>query len=118
MHFWGGWIAMTLNFLPLIGPLDTGGRLFRAIGYNGHGVAQATAVGDLLADLITGRENEWAGTIVRRAPTLPPEPFLWLVARGLLGFFCHSIGSPTGRFAPDASEARAVRAHTSASSPR
>jgi gamma-glutamylputrescine oxidase len=78
---------MTLNFLPSIGPLDAEGRLLHAIGYNGHGVAQATAVGDLLADLITGRENEWAGTIARPAPTLPPEPFLWLVAKGALGFF-------------------------------
>jgi gamma-glutamylputrescine oxidase len=84
-RFWGGWIAMTLNFLPSIGRIDEDGRLLHAIGYNGHGVAQATAVGDLLTDLITGRENEWTGTIARPAPTLPPEPFLWLVARGALG---------------------------------
>jgi gamma-glutamylputrescine oxidase len=86
-RFWGGWIAMTLSFLPSIGRLDAGGRLLHAIGYNGHGVAQATAVGDLLADLITGRENEWAGTMARPAPTLPPEPFVWLVTRGALGVF-------------------------------
>ena len=86
-RFWGGWIAMTMNFLPSIGPLDRGGRLLHAIGYNGHGVAQATATGDLLADLITGRENEWTEVAVRRAPTLPPEPFAFLAVRGALGFF-------------------------------
>jgi glycine/D-amino acid oxidase-like deaminating enzyme len=86
-HFWGGWIAMTLNFLPSIGRLDEGGRLLHAIGYNGHGVAQATAVGDLLADLITGRGNEWAEVMARPAPTLPPEPFLWLMVNAALGFF-------------------------------
>ena len=56
-------------------------------GYNGHGVAQATAVGDILADCITGRDNEWTRVFRKSAPTLPPEPFLWLTARGLLALF-------------------------------
>jgi len=86
-RFWGGWIAMTLNFLPSIGALDPDRRLWHAVGYNGHGVAQATAVGDILADGITGRDNEWARVFRRPAPTLPPEPFLWLTTRGLLGLF-------------------------------
>lgn len=86
-RFWGGWIAMTLSFLPSIGPLDEDGRLWHALGYNGHGVAQATTVGEILADGITGRDNEWARVFPRPAPTLPPEPLLWLTARGLLGLF-------------------------------
>jgi glycine/D-amino acid oxidase-like deaminating enzyme len=86
-RFWGGWIAMTLNFLPSIGAVGRDGRLFHALGYNGHGVAQASAVGDVLADLIRGRENEWARLFRKPAPTLPPEPFLWLTARGLLALF-------------------------------
>jgi len=86
-RFWGGWIAMTLNFLPSFGSLDRDSRLWHALGYNGHGVAQATASGDLLADGILGRDNEWARVFTRPAPTLPPEPFLWLTARGLLALF-------------------------------
>jgi len=86
-HFWGGWIAMTLSFLPSIGALGTNGRLWHALAYNGHGVAQSVAVGDVLADAITGRDNEWARVFPKPAPTLPPEPFLWLTARGLLSFF-------------------------------
>ncbi len=86
-RFWGGWIAMTLNFLPSIGPLDGTGRLLHAMGYNGHGMAQATAVGDLLADQITGRENEWSRVFPRPAPALPPEPWLWLAVRAALGVF-------------------------------
>jgi glycine/D-amino acid oxidase-like deaminating enzyme len=84
-RFWGGWIAMTLNFLPSIGALGRDGRLWHALGYNGHGVAQATAVGDILADGLTGKDNEWARVFRKPAPTLPPEPFLWLTAHGLLG---------------------------------
>jgi len=86
-RFWGGWIAMTLNFLPSIGTHARDGRHWHALGYNGHGVAQATAVGEILADSITGRANEWARVFPKPAPTLPPEPFLWLAARGLLALF-------------------------------
>ena len=86
-RFWGGWIAMTLNFLPSIGALGHDGRLWHALGYNGHGVAQATAAGDILADGITGKDNEWARVFRKPAPTLPPEPFLWLTVRGLLALF-------------------------------
>ncbi|MCC6846896.1 MAG: FAD-dependent oxidoreductase [Deltaproteobacteria bacterium] len=86
-RFWGGWIAMTLNFLPSIGPLDADHRLWHALGYNGHGVAQATAVGEILADRMLGRDNAWARIFPNPAPTLPPEPFLWLTARALLTMF-------------------------------
>lgn len=86
-RFWGGWIAMTLNFLPSIGALDADRTRWHALGYNGHGVAQALAVGDVLADSIAGRDNEWARLFAKPAPRLPPEPFLWLTARGLLALF-------------------------------
>jgi glycine/D-amino acid oxidase-like deaminating enzyme len=86
-RFWGGWIAMTLNFLPAIGALGNDGRRWHALGYNGHGVAQATAAGEILADSITGRDNEWARVLPKPPPTLPPEPLLWLTARGLLALF-------------------------------
>ncbi len=86
-RFWGGWIAMTINFLPSIGRLGDEGSLWHALGYNGHGVALATAVGDILADGLLGRDSEWARVFPKPAPTLPPEPFLWLTARGLLAFF-------------------------------
>jgi glycine/D-amino acid oxidase-like deaminating enzyme len=78
---------MTLNFLPSIGALGKDSRLWHALGYNGHGVAQAVAAGEILADCITGRDNEWAHVFPKPAPTLPPEPFLWLTARGLLALF-------------------------------
>lgn len=86
-RFWGGWIAMTLSFLPSIGAHGQGGRRWHALGYNGHGVAQATAAGEILADSITGRANEWARALSKLPPALPPEPLLWLTARGLLALF-------------------------------
>jgi glycine/D-amino acid oxidase-like deaminating enzyme len=82
-HFWGGWIAMTMHFLPAVG--SRGDTIYHSIGYNGHGVAQACAMGDILADAMLGRSNPWLDTIARFVPSMPPEPLRWLVVRGLLG---------------------------------
>lgn len=82
-HFWGGWIAMTMHFLPAVGKRrDT---IHYSMGYNGHGVAQACAMGPILADAMLGRSNPWLDTIARFVPSMPPEPLRWLVVRGLLG---------------------------------
>ncbi len=86
-RYWGGWIAFTLNFLPVIGASGADRRCWHAVGYCGHGVAQATTAGELLADAITGREGEWLRALPKPAPRLPPEPLLGLTARGLLAFF-------------------------------
>src|SRR5262249_8411496 len=44
-RFWGGWIAMTLNFLPSIRALGGDRSPGDALGGNGHGVRPATAGG-------------------------------------------------------------------------
>lgn len=82
-HFWGGWIAMTMNFLPAVGR-SRGSNVFHAVGYNGHGVAQATAIGPILRDLILRQRNPWTEAIVRFTPPLPPEPMGWVFAKGIL----------------------------------
>lgn len=82
-HFWGGWIAMTMNFLPAVGR-SKGSNVFHAVGYNGHGVAQATAIGPILRDLILRQQNPWTATIARFTPPLPPEPLGWVFAKGML----------------------------------
>ena len=83
-HFWGGWIGMTLHFLPVLGRTGPGRDIYYAIGYNGHGVAAATAMGPILADFILGRKNEHADRLARFVPPLPPEPLRWLIVRGML----------------------------------
>ena len=82
-HHWAGWIGMTMNFLPIVG--QTPGQLYYSVGYNGHGVAQATAMGSILADLILERPNPWLDIIVRKPAYLPPEPLRWLGVQTLVG---------------------------------
>lgn len=84
-HHWGGWIAMTMHFLPTLGASGAQARVFHALGYNGHGVAIATAMGAMLADLVLGRPNEHVADFTGFVPPLPPEPLRWLMVRGGLG---------------------------------
>lgn len=84
-HTWGGWIAMTLNFLPALGVTGRHRNIHYAVGYNGHGVATASALGPIVADAVLGRPNPHLGRFTPFAVPLPPEPLRWLVVRGMLG---------------------------------
>jgi gamma-glutamylputrescine oxidase len=84
-HYWGGWVAMTLHFLPLLGVTGSHRNIYYALGYNGHGVAAASAMGPMLADFMLGRRNESVENFTRFVPPLPPEPLRWLAIRGLMG---------------------------------
>ena len=80
--FWGGWIGLTLDFLPLHGA-NARGTVFHGLGYNGHGIAQATYAGPMLADQVLGRSNAEVELFQRRLFPLPPEPLRWLVIKGI-----------------------------------
>jgi len=62
--YWSGQVALTLDALPQLHELDSG--LWFAGGYNGRGVALATAMGRLLAAV--------AGGAPARELPLPPRP--------------------------------------------
>ncbi len=80
-HYWGGWIGLTLDFLPRIGVEGAHRNVFHGVGFAGHGVAQGTLMGDMLAARVQGREHEWASALQRRALDWPPEPIRWLAAK-------------------------------------
>ena len=84
-HTWGGWIAMTMNFLPVLGTTGAHGNIHYAAGYNGHGVAAASAMGPIVADAVLRRPNPNAEQFKRFPVPLPPEPLRWLMLRGMLG---------------------------------
>ncbi len=75
--FWGGWVAMTLDFLPF-SFAGAKGSVYYAMGYNGHGIAQATLNGRMIADRILGRPNPDSDLLQRRVWPVPPEPFRYL----------------------------------------
>ena len=49
-YHWAGWPAMPRDHLPRLFALDRG--VCAGLGYNGRGVASATAMGQQLADVI------------------------------------------------------------------
>ena len=63
--FWCGRVAVTLDHLPHI--LELGPGLWAGGGYNGRGVAMATAMGRLLADCAGGQNPE-------KLPLPPTKP--------------------------------------------
>lgn len=80
--FWGGWIGMTLDFLPRF-ETNRRGTVVSGLGFNGHGIAQGTYAGPMLCDLVLGRPNSEVDLFRRRVAPLPPEPLRWLVIKGL-----------------------------------
>ena len=84
---WGGRIALSLDFLPVIGRTGRSGRVLYAMSYAGHGIAMASYAGRMLADLAASREGPGSVLWDRWVPPLPPEPLRSLVFRALNGFF-------------------------------
>ena len=86
-HAWAGWCGFTLNFMPMVGRAADNPAFIYGIGFNGHGIAQASAMGGLLADLVDGKRNPWHDVICRRPPLIPGKPLRYLCVRALLALF-------------------------------
>jgi glycine/D-amino acid oxidase-like deaminating enzyme len=84
-HYWGGWIGFAPDFLPLLGVCGTHRNVHFGLAYAGHGVAQATFVGHLLAAQIRGREHPSAAALQRRPWSWPPEPLRWIAYQLITG---------------------------------
>ena len=70
---WGGWIAMTPSWLPVAG--EAAANVFYAVGYNGHGLAQAPYLGTLLADRLAGDDlHDDLRAVWRARPRFAPAP--------------------------------------------
>jgi glycine/D-amino acid oxidase-like deaminating enzyme len=83
--FWSGPIALTLDFLPVLGRTGRHRNIFYALGYGGHGIAMASYAGQVFADWIAGRQGPGALLAGRRRLPLPPDPLGWLLARTIDG---------------------------------
>lgn len=72
-YSWGGYVALTSDHLPHLNRIEP--NLIAALGYNGRGVAMATAMGTVLADWARGaREEDLAFPVT----PVQPIPFHFL----------------------------------------
>jgi len=67
-YAWGGTLAVTMNRLASFGRID---NLYYAQGYSGHGLVLATFAGKLLADAISGHDEEFDVFARVPMPTFP-----------------------------------------------
>jgi len=78
-YCWGGLVDMTKDRFPRAGQAD---GVYFSMGYSGHGAQIATHMGEIMADLITGRidRNPWADLPWKAVPGHFGQPwFLPLV---------------------------------------
>ncbi len=80
---WGGPIFTALDFLPRVGRSGPHGNLLFALAWAGHGIPLASHAGEMIADLIAGREGPGAALWSRRGWPTPPEPLRWLAFRAI-----------------------------------
>lgn len=81
---WGGWVAFTTDTLPLLGTSGPHRNVFHALGYSGHGIAQATLLGASLAARVRGEQDDLTAPFERKAWNWPVEPLRWIGATAIL----------------------------------
>ncbi len=81
-HSWGGPLGMPRDWMPSMGYEPANGLAW-ARGYTGQGVATANLSGQILADLISGRESELTHLppVNYENRKWEPEPLRWLGIR-------------------------------------
>ncbi|GMG85132.1 FAD-binding oxidoreductase [Paralimibaculum aggregatum] len=84
-HHWGGRVAMTLDHLPHLHMPEPG--LIAALGYNGRGMALATALGPEIARLARGGAPEAAAIPVTGIPRVPLHGLHRLGVGALAGWY-------------------------------
>jgi glycine/D-amino acid oxidase-like deaminating enzyme len=87
VRFWSGWIGLTTDFNPVFGVEGEHQNVVYGLGYAGHGVAQATLMGSVIADRIQGREHPLEHAVCRRVRSWPPEPLRWTGANMIQAAF-------------------------------
>jgi glycine/D-amino acid oxidase-like deaminating enzyme len=73
-HGWGGWVAMTTNFMPMCSHLKGSENVFYAMAYQGHGVPKATLMGQIASDMLMGKDYAYRGMLTQKALNWPIEP--------------------------------------------
>jgi glycine/D-amino acid oxidase-like deaminating enzyme len=76
-HFWRGFVCLSYDLVPYVGPLNQEKSVWTAIAYHGNGIAMASWSGSALADLIAGKpERADLPSVLARRLARFPLPFL------------------------------------------
>jgi len=92
---WTGRVAMSTDFLPVVGNVSRQGNVYYGAAYCGHGLSMSGYVGKIIKKVVCNQNLGHADFLVnRKMLPVPPEPFRWLAVTGLLrgmSFLDHGI---------------------------
>jgi len=83
-HFWGGWIAFMPDFVPMVGRTGDNDNVYYGLCFAGHGIAHGSFMGELLGDLVEGKDNPDFAVFDRKVRRWPMEPLRWLTFKSML----------------------------------
>jgi glycine/D-amino acid oxidase-like deaminating enzyme len=83
-HFWRGFVCLSNDLVPYVGPLDDRKSVWTSLAYHGNGVAMAGWCGRAAARMILGEKGhpEVPAVITRRLARFPLPAFRPLYLRG------------------------------------
>lgn len=88
-HIWSGFVAMTRNQMPYLGPVHGLENVWTSMAYHGNGVALASWSGKALADQMAGQDQpDKIPVVMRQVPRAFPLPSLrlWALRVAYLGY--------------------------------
>lgn len=88
-HFWRGFVCLSYDLVPYVGPLNEAKSVWTALAYHGNGVAMASYSGTALADLIGGRPERanLPSVLTRRLARFPLSALRPLYLKGAYLWF-------------------------------
>jgi taurine dehydrogenase large subunit len=92
-YFWGGWVAVTRDFMPHVHHAEGDPSVHYALGYCGSGVAAALHAGRRLAERIGGKAAVFP-LLDRPLPRIPFGAFRRLAQRVLFQWYGYLDGRP------------------------
>ena len=84
-HGWGGWVALTTNFMPTCNRLEGSDNVFYAMAYQGHGIPNATLMGRIASDMMMGKDYAHQNMLTQKAMNWPVEPLRYCGFYALAG---------------------------------
>lgn len=88
-HFWRGFVCLSYDLVPYVGPLNDAKTVWTAIAYHGNGVAMASYSGTALADLMAGKPERASlpSVLTRRLARFPVAALRPLYLKGAYLWF-------------------------------
>jgi glycine/D-amino acid oxidase-like deaminating enzyme len=83
-HFWQGFVCLSHDLVPYVGPLNDTRTVWTSLAYHGNGVAMASYCGKALADMMAGRlaPRQLSPVLTRRLKPFPLPAFRPLYLKG------------------------------------